>query len=113
MRTPTGTHRDRISRESKSVGRNSLRTARNQAPKFDQLWFASGASLRPVQRVGFTILSLIFCLLGLSLARAFLDFLRDGDPMGVFFALASGFSLWVGILGLRNVLRFKAKSSTE
>jgi hypothetical protein len=40
-------------------------------------------------------------------------FLRSGDPLFVFFALATVFFLSFGVLGLRNLIRGKRKKPVE
>jgi hypothetical protein len=60
-----------------------------------------------IQRIGFTIFSLMFCLCGLWLCKGFAGTFRDRNPACVFFGLGGAFFLWFGVLGLRNVLRFR------
>jgi len=66
-----------------------------------------------IQRIGFTIFSLMFCLCGCYLFKGFMDVLRDANPICIFFALASALFLCVGFLGLRNVLRFPKNQASE
>jgi hypothetical protein len=64
-----------------------------------------------LQTPGYTIFSLLFFGIGLYLRQPTMIELRGGDAMSLvfalMFALAILFFIVFGLLGLRNVLRFK------
>jgi hypothetical protein len=79
---------------------------------FNRAWLKDGEKLSWMQRIGFAVVSFIFLFIGLFIATMALNTLLKGEllsagtllavcgiPLGLFF-------LVVGILGLRNVLRF-------
>jgi hypothetical protein len=78
---------------------------------FNRSWLKNGESMSLIQRIGYTIFSLLFFGAGLFLCQSAMIELRSGDEnsqvFAALFALASLFFLVFGILGLRNVLRFK------
>jgi hypothetical protein len=92
-------------------GHDPLQAAAGQSDVFNRSWLKNGESMTLIQRVGYTIFSLFFFGAGLYLCGPTMIELRDGDPGSLFFAvlfgLASLFFLLFGILGLRNVLRFR------
>jgi hypothetical protein len=54
------------------------------------------------------MMSILFLLIGLSLANGSLAILADRSYfMSILFATAAGFALVLGLMGVRNVLRFK------
>jgi predicted cobalt transporter CbtA len=84
-----------------------LQAIRDEAPSFNQAWLKNGESMPLIQRVGFTVFSLMFCLCGFWLVAGAVQSFREENVTWIFFALASVVFLYVGALGLRNVLRFK------
>jgi hypothetical protein len=60
-----------------------------------------------LQRAGFTIFSLLFTGTGLYLVRFAVMFARQRDFMTLIFGGCSVGFLTFGMLGLKNVLRFK------
>jgi hypothetical protein len=73
-------------------------------------WLKNGASLSLIQRVGYALMSLMFVGAGVYL---FVDSFESFQVRGagfVFSAPGSLFFLGVGLMGLRNVLRFKRDS---
>jgi hypothetical protein len=78
---------------------------------FNRSWLKNGESMSLIQRIGYTIFSLLFFGAGLFLCQSAMIELRSGDEnsqvFAALFALASLFFLVFGILRLRNVLRFK------
>lgn len=92
------------------VGHDPLQAAESQSSSFNTLWLKNGESMTLIQRIGYTIFSLLFFGSGLYLCQPTMIELRGEDAMSLcfalIFALASLFFLVVGVLGLRNVLRF-------
>lgn len=92
-------------------GHDPLQAAAGQTDLFNRSWMKNGESMTLLQRVGYTIFSLLFFDIGLSLCQPTMIDLRGGDAMSLcfalMFALASLFFLVFGVLGLRNVLRFR------
>jgi hypothetical protein len=79
-----------------------------ESDAFNRAWLKDGKRLKPIQRVGFGIFSLAFIFAGL-VAGGFCYFSFDS---GIFAFLLSGaislFTLVLGGMGFRNVLRFKS-----
>jgi len=90
-----------------------LQAARTQATAFNAGWLRNGESLSVFRRIGFTIFSVLFVGLGLYLGHFALQSVRDGDFMIVIFGPASLGFLIIGLLGLRNVLRFRRNESKQ
>jgi hypothetical protein len=91
-----------------------LQTARSQARGFNTAWLKNGESLTMAQRIGFTVVSLANIAGGLFVAREVIISSASASSLGLpdlFFlvcgAVVSLFFLFVGFLGVRNVLRFK------
>lgn len=78
-----------------------------QSGSFHTAWFKNGESLSNLQRAGYTVFSLLFTAIGLYLSRFAVMFARQGDFMTLIFGACSLGFLVFGVLGLRNVLRFK------
>jgi hypothetical protein len=93
-------------------GYDPLRTARVDSGGFNRSWLKNGESMPPVQRIGYAIVSLAFIGAGLFLLNAGREVMRSGDAMYFLWFLGSLSFLSLGVLGLRNVLRFR-KSSSE
>ena len=82
----------------------------SQAGKFNLVWLKGGERLTVLQRSGYTAMSLLFVAFGLYLLRDFVLMFRSGDLVfTLIFGGATLFFLTVGIMGLRNVLRFPAQ----
>jgi len=69
--------------------------------------------MRPVQRIGFTVFSLMFLLFGTGLLVGAIDFFREESPAFIFLGIPSLGLLFVAVLGLRNVLRFPTSAQTN
>jgi hypothetical protein len=78
----------------------------------DRAWLKDGERLTWTQRIGFAMLSLCIFSGGLLIATSAIGFLRDVDlfslnSVGAVFGVVAGVCLLIlGILGLKNVLRF-------
>jgi hypothetical protein len=90
-----------------------IQAARSQAPGFNTAWLTNGEFLTILQRIGFTVVSLANFAGGLFVAREVVNLSVSASSFGVTdsFFLACGvvvslFFLFVGCLGVRNVLRF-------
>jgi hypothetical protein len=89
-----------------------LLRSQREAPSFNAAWLKNGEKMSMIQRIGFLIVSLSTFGCGLWVAFVAIGFLRRMDVVsldGIFIAvgiLVGLFFLTVGILGLRNVLRF-------
>jgi hypothetical protein len=79
----------------------------------DAAWLKNGETLTWIQRIGFPVVSFCPFTLGLFFATTAVGYLRHGDwfsleSMAAAIGLVAGLLfLILGILGLRNVLRFK------
>jgi hypothetical protein len=103
-----------LSKEIRSdTSYDPLANVRNEVPTFNKAWFKNGESMPLVQRVGFTIFSLMSCLVGAWLINGSVIEFREHDVIGVFFVIGSVIFLIPGILGLRNVLRFRSKELSD
>jgi hypothetical protein len=88
-------------------GNDPIQAVRTQSSSFNTAWLRNGESLSILQRTGFAIISLLFTAVGLYLVRFAVMFARQRGFMTLIFG---GFSLGFlifGVLGLKNVLRFK------
>jgi hypothetical protein len=89
-----------------------IRKSWREGKLIDRAWLKDGEKLTWTQRIGCAILSLCIFSAGLLLATSAIAFLRDGDLFSldgvsaVIGLVASICILILGILGLRNVLRF-------
>ena len=90
-----------------------LQAVRDQAPRFNSSWLKHAESMPMIQRIGFTIISLVSCLVGFGVLNAFIQGLRESDIKSIFFAPPSALFLYFGFLGLRNVLRFPKNEASE
>jgi hypothetical protein len=88
-------------------GYDPIRTFWTQSGSFHTAWFKNGESLSILQRAGYTVFSLLFISIGLYLSRFAVMFAREGDFMTLIFGGCSVGFLVFGVLGLRNVLRFR------
>jgi hypothetical protein len=84
-----------------------MQAVREEAPSFNRSWLKNGESMPLIQRAGFTVFSLVFFLYGPWLLVGAVQMFQEGDVVFVLYGLASTVLLFVGFLGLRNVLRFK------
>jgi hypothetical protein len=93
------------------VGHDPLQAAESQSNSFNTLWLKNGEAMTLTQRIGCLMFSLLFFACGLFAGQSSVIEIRGADGtswfFGVFFALVSLFFLVFGVLGLRNVLRFK------
>ena len=89
-----------------------IRKSWRENQTFNVAWMKNGERLTWIQRVGFAIVSLCFFAFGLFFAALAIGSLREGDllslgSVGAVVGVVAGlFLLILGILGLRNVLRF-------
>jgi hypothetical protein len=88
-----------------------LQAANRQTHSFNRSWLKDGESMTLTQRIGHTLFSLLYFGIGLYLLQPMMIDLRSSGAMSLvftaLFGVASLFFLVFGILGLRNVLRFK------
>jgi hypothetical protein len=88
-----------------------LQAAERQTHSFNRSWLKNGESMTLTQRLGHTMFSLLYFGIGLYLLQPMMINFRSSGAISVvftaLFGLASLFFLVFGILGLRNVLRFK------
>lgn len=98
----------------RSQSYNPLREAAVDSPTLAASWLKGGESLSPIQRLGHGVFSIVFASMGVFLGGSCWDGVQAGDLFNVlFFGAASLFFLYFGLRGLRNVLRFKAKSKAH
>jgi hypothetical protein len=88
-------------------GNDPIQAVRTQSSSFNTAWLRNGESLSILQRTGFAIISLLFTAVGLYLVRFAVMFARQRDFMTLIFGGCSVGFLIFGVLGLKNVLRFK------
>lgn len=94
-------------------GNDPLQASWSQSRTVNTAWLKNGESLSILQRIGFTLFSLLFVAIGLYLIRWSVVFLTGGDFMLLIFVPASFGFLFFGVLGLRNVLRFRKDGTDE
>jgi hypothetical protein len=94
-----------------SKGYDPLRAARVDSGSFNRSWLKNGESMPPVQRIGYAVVSLAFIGAGLFLLNAGREVMRSGEATYLLWFLGSLSFLSLGVLGLRNVLRFKKSGS--
>lgn len=98
--------------DSPQPGHDPLLNVRDQAGSFNATWLKHGECMPFVQRVGFIALSLAFVAAGVFLFSGAWDNLLERDLIFVpFYAVAALFTAALGILGLRNALRFKGRTA--
>ena len=100
-------HQRERQRIDKYGGNDPIQAARTQSGSFNAAWLRNGESLSILQRTGFGIFSLLFTAIGLYLVRFAVMFARQRDFMTLIFGGCSAGFLVFGVLGLKNVLRFK------
>jgi hypothetical protein len=84
-----------------------IQAVRTQSSSFNAAWLRNGESLSILQRTRFAIISLFFTAIGLYLVRFAVMFARQRDFITPIFGGCSVGFLIFGVLGLKNVLRFK------
>jgi hypothetical protein len=92
-------------------GYDPIRALWTQSGAFHSAWLKNGESLSILQRTGYTVFSLLFVAIGLYVSQSAVLSAREGDFTGLIFgvifgACSLGFLIF-GVLGLRNILRFK------
>ena len=92
---------------SESRSHDPLKEAWRDSSRFNSFWFTRGKELKPVQRIGYGILSFIYASVGLFFLSFFLSSFRAGDLMFIMWGLASAFLLYFGVRGIVNIFRFK------
>jgi hypothetical protein len=89
-----------------------IRKSIRESPNIWAVWLRNGESMTWIQRIGFAVVSLGYFSFGLFIATLAIGSFRDGDllslgSVGAVVGVVAGVCLLiVGILGLRNVLRF-------
>jgi hypothetical protein len=89
-----------------------IRKSWREGKIIDHFWLRDGEKLTWMQRIGYALVSLCIFSAGLLLAASAIASLRDGDlfsldSVGAVIGVVGGICvLTLGILGLRNVLRF-------
>jgi hypothetical protein len=107
-------HRHHLDALTGDPGYGPLLRTERETPSFNRAWLKDGEKLTVLQRAGFTIFSLFFLAVGLVLAGYAAMAYEDGSFFALVVALVCLFFMAIGILGLRNVLRFpKASPSRE
>ncbi|MGC2621202.1 MAG: hypothetical protein WA414_19310 [Acidobacteriaceae bacterium] len=88
-------------------GHDPVQAAERQTNTINRAWLKDGESLTLLQRSGFAILSLLSVACGIYVFKACVLEWMGGDWIFVLiFGAATLFFFYVGIGGLRNVLRF-------
>jgi hypothetical protein len=103
---------DNETRRSADASRtyDPLQPAWSQTGKFNAAWLKNGEHLTVLERSGYTVMSLLFVAFGLYFLRFFVLMFRGGDWVFTsIFGGATFFFMMIGIMGLRNVLRFPAR----
>jgi len=84
-----------------------LQAVRRDAHRFNLVWLSQGR-MTPIQRLGFMMFSLAFCIAGAYSLNVGVELFRDEERIFVFWIFLGFGFLFIGILGLRNALRKKA-----
>jgi hypothetical protein len=101
-------HAHRPGESNRHERHDPLERARNEAPTLNLLWLKHGEKQTLNQKIGFTILSLLFIGAGIYMAVDCIVALQEADVPGVLLSAPSAvFLLTFGVLGSCNVLRFK------
>jgi hypothetical protein len=90
-----------------------VRSAWTNSPSVTAVFLKNGESLRPIQRAGVIVISLMVVANGVYFGFDAYDAIRSGSPTELFFAALAVFLLAMGGLGLRNALRFKPRDPSE
>jgi hypothetical protein len=90
-----------------------LRKSWREAGSFNSAWLSNGEKLTWFQRIGFAVISLVTFMAGLYVITFAISSLVHGelsswyDLLGLSAGLLAGvFIVIVGLIGVRNVLRF-------
>jgi hypothetical protein len=89
-----------------------IRKSWREADSYNLTWLKNGEKMTWMQRIGFAIMSLIIFSSGLLVGKLAINSLLNGEFLSLgTIAVAGGivvglFFLILGVLGLRNVLRF-------
>jgi hypothetical protein len=94
-----------------SPGLDPLRKAERESRSVDFLWLKQGESQTILQKVGFTIISLLFIGPGLMFLGLSVQEYRNGIWSFWLTGAIATVPLGMGLLGLRNVLRFPPTES--
>jgi len=90
-----------------------LRSASKESADFNIAWLKNGETLRPVQRVGFVVISMLFLGGAFFWANACWITFQDGQVAqgkffwAYFFGVAALVFLVLGCIGIRNALKRK------
>lgn len=83
----------------------------NNSPSVTKTILKNGESLKPIQRVGVVVISLMVTGEGIYFAADAFDGYQAGSPRLLTSCAVSLFLLILGTLGLRNAFRFKRRKS--
>jgi hypothetical protein len=90
-----------------------IRKSWRESRAFNVAWMKGGESMTWTQRIGFAVFSFVLFSSGLLVETLSINSIRNGgffslDTFGAFCGVLAGVIFLVpGLLGLRNVLRFK------
>jgi hypothetical protein len=97
-------------------GHDPIRASWREAPDFNKAWLRNGESLRPMQRVGFVLISILFLCFALFCSNACRlniveGTVKDGGLFwSYFFGLATLIFSYLACAGLKNALKRKQKN---
>jgi hypothetical protein len=83
----------------------------NQSSNFYRLWLKDGGSLTPFQRIAFGFTSVVVLVLSLPFAQTSWGFFHEetiaegGLFYGCFFGLVAAVFFFLGVAGIRNILK--------
>jgi hypothetical protein len=83
--------------------------ALTSSPSVTETFLKSGESLKPIQRAGVCVISLLIIGWGIYFAADAFDGFQAGSPRLLASCAVSLFLIMFGTLGLRNALRFKRR----
>ena len=88
-------------------------SARANSPWLTRAFFKDGETLKPIQRAGNIVISLMNIAWGVYFAADSLDAFHNGSPRYLLFGTPSFFLLAIGLTGLANALRFRRRKSDD
>jgi hypothetical protein len=87
-------------------------SSRVNSAQLTRAFLKDGNTLRPVQRVGVLVISLMIIGWGVYGSADALDAKHTGSPLFVFLGIPSVSLIVIGLLAFTNALRFKKRKSS-
>ena len=83
------------------------------SPWLTRAFLKDGETLKPMQRAGIIVISLMVIAWGVYFAADSFDAFHNGSPRYLLFGAPSLFLLAIGLMGFTNALRFRRRKSDD